>query len=136
MAPFVFAHSIDKDKINMAAMVYKSGQYEDDNDPMKKLRSMVASMDGIGNKNTSSQASRHALSMVTFDCLDRVLTGRNPKASPRPDPAILERFVELKAHPGLLTQRICTSKRPRKRATAQPVLNGKGRRTATVNDAN
>ena len=99
LAPFVFLRSLNRSLIDAAAISFKSGDNLTDNDPIKKLRQKVSAEGGvkskIGNKNSSSQFSRFMLALYTLECLERILLRKAPRTTPKADPEVLGRLVEM-----------------------------------------
>lgn len=97
LAAFAFARPANPALIDQAAGIFRSGEVPSDDHPMRKLRSTVA-VDGprIGNKNQSSQFSRHALSLVALGFLERILIGSKKRGLPKPDVEVIARISILR----------------------------------------
>ena len=104
LAPFVFMRGINRPLMDAAALAFDTGDnLKGENDPMRKLRVKVnaegaplqRAQPKIGNKNSSSQFSRFAMSMYTMECLERVLLGTARRGTPKGDPAVLDRVLTM-----------------------------------------
>ena len=97
LAAFAFARPVNPLLIDQAAVIYKSGEIPSDDHPMRRLRSVIsASGPRIGNKNQSSQFSRHALTLVALAFLERVLVGSKKRGLPKPDVEVISRINALR----------------------------------------
>lgn len=97
-AAFAFARPANPTIIDQAAVIFKTGEVPSDDHPMRKLRSTIAADDPrVGNKNRSSQFSRHALALVALGFLERVLIGSKRRGLPKPDVEAITRVSILRA---------------------------------------
>ena len=97
-AAFAFARVANPSLVESAALRYKSGKVDRD-DPMHKLRAFMASAPAkakVGNRNSSSQHSRHAVSLVALGWLERILTGSNNHKMPAVDVEVIGRISKMR----------------------------------------
>jgi len=99
MVAFAYARQTNPVVVEAAALAYKTGNVASENDPMRKLRAFMASANDraqVGNKNSSSMFTRHAVALVALGYIERAVIGKNPNKKVTPDIGVLERLAVLR----------------------------------------